>query len=112
MESTTLLGRFVSTRRQEQHLSLSELAKRTGVNKTTIHRLETGESRPTADLLSSLARALGLPAVDLFVLAGYLNPHDLPSLRVYLQAAYGDLPPQTLTEIEACLQRGIHYPGS
>ncbi|MEA2449524.1 MAG: hypothetical protein QOG63_1456 [Thermoleophilaceae bacterium] len=46
-------------------LSLSELARATGVGKATLSAVENGRGNPTVETLSALADALGVPVVDL-----------------------------------------------
>jgi transcriptional regulator with XRE-family HTH domain len=46
-------------------LSVSELARRSGVAKGTLSTLEMGQGNPTIETLSSLARALAVPFADL-----------------------------------------------
>jgi len=47
--------------RKRQDLSQTQLADLVGVSQATISRIETGESRPTLQLLSKIARALETP---------------------------------------------------
>jgi transcriptional regulator with XRE-family HTH domain len=47
-------------------LSLSELARATGVGKATLSAVESGRGNPTVETLAALASALGVPVVDLF----------------------------------------------
>jgi transcriptional regulator with XRE-family HTH domain len=46
-------------------LSLSELARTTGVGKATLSAIENGRGNPTVETLAALAGALGVPVVDL-----------------------------------------------
>lgn len=46
-------------------MSISELARRSGVAKGTLSTLETGAGNPTVETLWSLAGALGVPLTDL-----------------------------------------------
>ncbi|MCL7708626.1 helix-turn-helix transcriptional regulator, partial [Enterobacter kobei] len=46
--------------RETRGWSLSELAERAGVSRAMIHKIERGESSPTATLLGRLSGALGL----------------------------------------------------
>ncbi|XOZ32770.1 helix-turn-helix domain-containing protein [Halomonadaceae bacterium KBTZ08] len=50
-----------------QGLTLSALAQRSGIAKSTLSRLETGEGNPTIDTLWALADALKVPFGDLVV---------------------------------------------
>lgn len=51
--------------REASNVSLSELARRSGVGKATLSSLEAGSSNPTIQTLSSLAAALGCSLGDL-----------------------------------------------
>ncbi|MGP3591891.1 helix-turn-helix domain-containing protein [Vagococcus sp. WN89Y] len=46
--------------RESRGWSLSELAERAGVSRAMIHKIERGESSPTATLLARLSGALGI----------------------------------------------------
>jgi transcriptional regulator with XRE-family HTH domain len=48
-----------------RHLSLSELARATGMSKATLSGIESGRSNPTVETLASLAAALRVAVVDL-----------------------------------------------
>src|SRR3954447_18974341 len=50
-------------------VSLSELARATGVGKATLSAIENGRGNPTVETLASLAAALGVPVVDLLAVA-------------------------------------------
>ncbi|WP_457583228.1 helix-turn-helix domain-containing protein [Ensifer canadensis] len=55
--------------REVRGLSLSELATRSGVSRTMIHKIERGDSSPTATLLARLAGAFGLTMSSLIARA-------------------------------------------
>src|SRR6058998_692571 len=46
--------------RQQRGITLAELARRTGISVSTLSRLESGDRRPTLELLLHLARAHGV----------------------------------------------------
>ena len=54
------------TEREEQRLSLRDLAHFTGCAHTTLSRLEKGEIDVSASLKARIARALGVPVGDLW----------------------------------------------
>ncbi len=96
------LGAVLKARRDELKLSTHTLAKSAGVDQATVFRLERGTfAAPAPDKLARLATALGLSAADLFALAEYTTPLDLPSLGQYLRIKYCDLPEEDLDNIEA-----------
>jgi transcriptional regulator with XRE-family HTH domain len=51
--------------RRQKETTLSVLAKRTGISVSTLSRLESGDRRPTLELLLPLARAHGVSLDDL-----------------------------------------------
>ncbi|WP_214368402.1 helix-turn-helix domain-containing protein [Pseudonocardia sp. H11422] len=51
--------------REERNMSMSELARRAGLAKGTLARLELGAANPTVDTLYAIARALEVPASKL-----------------------------------------------
>ena len=66
-----------------------------------IVRLEQGRVQsPKAELLAAIAEQLELPLADIFGLAGFAVPAELPSFRPYLRAKYRGLPPGAVAELE------------
>jgi transcriptional regulator with XRE-family HTH domain len=63
--------------RQERDLTLAELSATTGISVSTLSRLESGNRRPTLELLLPLARAHGI-ALDELV---GTTPDDDPRVR-------------------------------
>lgn len=51
--------------RVARHLSLSELARATGVSKATLSGIEAGRANPTAETLATIAAALQAPIAEL-----------------------------------------------
>lgn len=76
------LGAYVTRLRQAKNLSQGELATRAGVkSSSSISRLEAGKSNPkrVGELLSKIARPLGVPTAMLLAYAGLTdNPDDRP----------------------------------
>jgi len=56
----------IESTRLEKGLSLSELARRSGVSKSYLHDIEQGKSYPTVLVLCKIAIALDVPADELF----------------------------------------------
>ena len=90
------LARSLRKRRLERALSLSELARRSGVSKATLSALERGIGNPSVDTVWSLAEALSIPFGDLFEGA------DDDSMEVRRLADA-----QVVTEEEGFLGRGL-----
>ena len=51
--------------RTQRGVTLTSLASTTGISKSTLSRLETGQRRPTLELLLELSRAYRVPLADL-----------------------------------------------
>jgi transcriptional regulator with XRE-family HTH domain len=64
-EIVKVVGSHLRRLRAEQHLSLSDLARSSGVAKATLSALEGGRGNPTLETLSALAAALQVPMGDL-----------------------------------------------
>jgi transcriptional regulator with XRE-family HTH domain len=94
------LGQLLRRRRQQMRLSKRRLAALSGMGDSTIVRLEQGRfTAPSPAKLSRLAGALRLPIADLFALAGYLVPEELPSFGTYLKAKYPELSAKTQNQL-------------
>jgi transcriptional regulator with XRE-family HTH domain len=67
MRDESVLGNRMRQRRGELGMSLNDLAAATGLHKSFLSRLESGEVRqPATDSLRRIARALGLPETELY----------------------------------------------
>ena len=64
-EIVKVVGTTLRRLRAEQGLSLSDLARTSGVAKATLSALEGGRGNPTLETLSALAAALQIPMGDL-----------------------------------------------
>lgn len=60
------LARNLKRKRLERAISLSELARSSGVSKATLSGLERGNGNPSVDTVWALADALNVPFGDLF----------------------------------------------
>ena len=101
------IGRMVREARERRGLSLAELGRRSGVDRAGIWRIEQGKlaSRPSPETLSKLAAALDISPKNLYLAAGYAATTRLPTLRPYLRAKYGHLPPDKLDEMARYFER-------
>jgi len=61
-----LLASAIKRERQQAGLSVTELAKRAGVAKSTLSQLETGIGNPSIETLWALATAMGLQVTRFF----------------------------------------------
>lgn len=61
MNSNELVARNVRRFRMERQLSLGDVARRSGLSKQTLSKVELGTGNPTVDTLESIAAALDVP---------------------------------------------------
>lgn len=75
------LGQWLRERREELHLSLSQVHLRTGgaVSTSTLSKVERGERPVNPELLLALAPVYKVDVQDLYRLAGYLPEGDQPA---------------------------------
>ena len=59
------VGARLKRLRTQRRMTLSGVAKATGISKSTMSRLETGQRRPTLELLLALSHAYRVPLDDL-----------------------------------------------
>jgi transcriptional regulator with XRE-family HTH domain len=105
-EQARQLGQLLKARREARGLSTHRLAAAAEMDQATVVRFEAGSIvAPRPDKLSRLAEALGISGADVFALAGYVVPSDLPSLRAYLSAKYGGLQVEDIDRIETYVGR-------
>ncbi len=60
-----LVGPRLRRVRQQRGVTLTDVAERTGISKSTLSRLENGQRRPSLELLLPLAQAYRVPLDDL-----------------------------------------------
>ena len=53
------IGEQLKQMREEQGLTVLQLSRYSGVNRTSIYKIESGETSPSIHTLSALARGLG-----------------------------------------------------
>lgn len=105
-EQALQLGQVLKARRAACGLTTHQLAHASEMNQATIVRLEAGSiTAPRPDKLSRIARVLGISGADVFALADYTVPADLPSLRPYLHTRYRGLLAEDIDKIEAYVGR-------
>src|SRR5689334_3986884 len=78
METRSDFGDWVRYRRQALGLTQSELAKRISCSNAMIKKIESGQRRPSVQLVKLLARALRIPAADQVEFMMAARP-DIPS---------------------------------
>ncbi|RYB91582.1 XRE family transcriptional regulator [Nocardioides glacieisoli] len=94
------LAEVVARARTAKGLSTRQLASEIGIDQSNIVRLEQGSvAEPKPTVLEGLARVLDLELADLYALAGYTKPTELPAFTPYLRSKFTDLPPQARAEL-------------
>ena len=91
----TLAG-VLRAQREALGLSARGLARDTELNLSSIVRFESGERRPSPEVVRRLAKVLKLNAEELLALTN----DDLPRFAPYLRAKY-DLSDDAIAELEA-----------
>ena len=82
--------------------SVRDLENNSGVSRSVISRLESGEyARPQPETLRRLAQALRADVAELLTAAGYTadQAEALPNLTTYLRSKYGHLPPSARQDL-------------
>ena len=111
-EQAKELGQRLRARREELGLSLRQLAERAETTDTTIIRIEQGAyAAPAPDKLSRIAAALDLSLADVFALAEYAVPDDLPSFQPYLRSKYRDMPHEAVDDLNKAFDRIVRKHG-
>ena len=70
------IGGFIRTQREAAEVSVRQLAERAGVSNPYLSQIERGLRKPSAEVLSQIAKALRLSAEVLYVRAGILEPGE------------------------------------
>jgi transcriptional regulator with XRE-family HTH domain len=100
------LGALIRKYRDARGLSLRDLEDQTGIDDGLLARMEGGAIlTPAPDKLGRIAEALGIPLADLYGLAEYAVPSELPTLRPYLRTKYRRLPTEAADQLEAYAER-------
>src|SRR6478672_12920057 len=60
------VGPQLRARREAEHLSLRELARRLGISPSALSQIETGKSRPSVSTLYAIVTELGMSLDELF----------------------------------------------
>lgn len=116
-EHAQRLGALIRESRTAAGLSLRQLEELTGIDDGLLTRMERGVIlTPAPDKLGRVAEALNVPLADLYAIAGYDAPSELPTLKPYLRTKYRKLPASAADELEAYAERlakkhGVHLSG-
>ena len=105
-EQAARLGQLIRARREQAGMTIRDLADDADMNFATVSRIEQGKfATPGHDKLARIAQALALNTADVFALADYTVPADLPSFEPYLRSKYQDMPAGAIDELNAAFQR-------
>jgi transcriptional regulator with XRE-family HTH domain len=82
------IGGFIRAQREAAQVSVRQLAEKAGVSNPYLSQIERGLRKPSAEVLSQIAKALRVSAEVLYVRAGILEPSEASAVR---DAVIGDL---------------------
>lgn len=105
-EQARRLGAYLRRARHAKGLSARQLGDLVNISDATVVRFENGNfTLPSPEKLARIAEALDVPVADVFALAGYAAPTELPSFTPYLRTKYRSLPETAVEEIEKYVTR-------
>jgi transcriptional regulator with XRE-family HTH domain len=95
------IGSFIRAKREAAHVSVRQLAEQAGVSNPYLSQIERGLRKPSADVLSQIAKALRVSAEVLYVQAGMLEPTERSEVRdaIVADAAITERQKQVLLDI-------------
>jgi transcriptional regulator with XRE-family HTH domain len=70
------LGDYIREQRESAEVSLRQLARTAGVSNPYLSQIERGLKKPSAEILSQIAKGLRISAETLYVRAGILDDHQ------------------------------------
>jgi transcriptional regulator with XRE-family HTH domain len=97
------IGSFIRDLRENAQVSVRQLAERSGVSNPYLSQVERGLRKPSADVLSQIAKALRISAEVLYVRAGILEPSEKSQVRdaIITDTAITERQKQVLLDIYA-----------
>lgn len=75
------IGSFIRSQRELAQVSVRQLAEKAGVSNPYLSQIERGLRKPSADVLSQIAKALRVSAEVLYIRAGILEPSETNEVR-------------------------------
>lgn len=104
-------GAYIRHTREAHQLSIRGLATQAGIDDRCLAHIEHGDIHaPRPDTLRGLATALDVSLADLFVLAGYTIPQDLPCIETYLRAKYSGLSDADIIAVSRQVEKLVGLP--
>jgi len=70
------IGGFIKAQREAAQVSVRQLAEKAGVSNPYLSQIERGLRKPSAEVLSQIAKALRVSAEVLYIRAGILEPSE------------------------------------
>jgi transcriptional regulator with XRE-family HTH domain len=95
------IGSFIRSQREAAQVSVRQLAEKAGVSNPYLSQIERGLRKPSADVLSQIAKALRVSAEVLYIRAGILEPSETNEVRdaIITDAAITERQKQVLLDI-------------
>jgi transcriptional regulator with XRE-family HTH domain len=75
------IGGFIRAQREAAQVSVRQLAEKAGVSNPYLSQIERGLRKPSAEVLSQIAKALRVSAEVLYIRAGILEPGEPSAIR-------------------------------
>lgn len=76
------IGEFLKKKREEAHLTQSQLSYKTGLSTSGIFRIENDDRKPSPETLEKYANLFSLNKVMLLELAGYISKEDVENYTI------------------------------
>ena len=95
------LGEYIREQRESAQVSLRQLAKTAGVSNPYLSQIERGVKKPSAEILSQIAKGLRISAETLYVRAGILDDHQGSDViaAILADVAIGERHKRTLIDV-------------
>jgi transcriptional regulator with XRE-family HTH domain len=95
------IGGYIRAQREAAQVSVRQLAEKAGVSNPYLSQIERGLRKPSADVLSQIAKALRVSAEVLYVQAGMLEPSEGSKVRdaIVIDTAITERQKQVLLDV-------------
>ncbi|MGB5113240.1 MAG: helix-turn-helix transcriptional regulator [Mycobacterium sp.] len=95
------IGGYIRAQREAAQVSVRQLAEKAGVSNPYLSQIERGLRKPSADVLSQIAKALRVSAQVLYVQAGMLEPSEGSKVRdaIVIDTAITERQKQVLLDV-------------
>jgi transcriptional regulator with XRE-family HTH domain len=102
------IGEFIREQREQAQVSVRQLARLAGVSNPYLSQIERGLRRPSAEILTQIAKGLRISADQLYVRAGFLDerrPASDVSVAILADPDLSERQKSVLTEVYASFRR-------